>query len=192
MTLGCNSHARLSPATRVRWRSMRPVADQETLVREFMDAGKDIEDAKARRVAAARALAEQLGLSETARRLGYTRTRLGQLLGPDRPRGVPSVPSLKSLVDAGALSPGEILLLPRKSPAPPDECVVEPDGRLRVVEGRHPGVYNTPAACVRALTGKHGDGFSRLRSPDRGFATLAQLRAELERRTAKEAARSGD
>ncbi len=155
--------------------------DQQKLLDEFRAAGEKIEGLRDRRKEIARALAEVLGLSGTAGLLSMRRQSLSQLLGPDRPRGVPSEPSLKPLVEAGLLTPGEVLLLPRKHP-PPDQCFVEEDGRIRVEAGMKPGVYDTPAAAVRALTGKHGDGFSRLRSQARGWATLAQLRDELDRR----------
>lgn len=154
--------------------------DQQALVDEYLAAGKRIEAERQRRKDLARQLAERLGLSATARLLGTTRQSLSQVLGSTRPRGVPTEPSLRPLVEAGLLEPGAVLLLIRKRP-PPDQCVVEADGRIRVGGGESARLVETPAAAVKLLTGKHGDGWSRLRSQSRGWATLAQLREELDR-----------
>jgi hypothetical protein len=156
---------------------MRPAADQETLVQQFLNEGKSIESLRQSRKEIARTLAESLGLSGTARRLGVTRQSLSQLLGPDRPRGVPSEPPLRRLVEARLLEPGETLLLPRRG-LPPFEAHVLEDGRIQCAEGGEP--VATPSAAFTALTGgRHADGWTRLKSA-RSWRTLAQLREELE------------
>ena len=157
---------------------MRLTPDQEKLANEFRNAEKTINARRKRRKEIAKDLAEALGLSGAARLLEMRRQSLQQLLKNDRPRGVPSEPPLRRLVEAGVLEPGETLLLPRRG-LPPFEAHVLEDGRIQCAEGSEP--VATPSAAFTALTGgRHADGWTRLKSA-RSWRTLAQLREELER-----------
>jgi hypothetical protein len=157
---------------------MRLTPDQEKLANEFRNAEKTINARRKRRKEIAKDLAEALGLSGAARLLEMRRQSLQQLLKNDRPRGVPSEPPLRRLVEASLLEPGETLLLPRRG-LPPFEAHVLEDGRIQCAEGSEP--VATPSAAFTALTGgRHADGWTRLKSA-RSWRTLAQLREELER-----------
>jgi hypothetical protein len=157
---------------------MRQTPDQKGLANEFRDAEKTIKAQRTRRKEIAKDLAEALGLSGAARLLEMRRQSLQQLLKDDRPRGVPSEPPLRRLVEAGLLEPGETLLLPQRG-LPPFEAHVLEDGRIQCAEGTEP--VATPSAAVTALTGgRHADGWTRLKAA-RSWRTLAQLREELER-----------
>lgn len=74
---------------------------------------------------------------------------LRHLLGLGRPRRRPPI-RVEDLLDAGLLKPGEVLVWNRPRLGVTHTAVVEPDGRLRLEDGR---VEHCPGCAAIALAG---------------------------------------
>jgi hypothetical protein len=92
---------------------------------------------------------------------------------PKSPSGI----SIRDLVEAGLLSPGEQLVWMRPQVGERHTCRVLTDGSLELEDGR---IERSPSGAASAVGRGSFDGWVTWRAPNRGDRLIGALRAELE------------